>query len=404
LNSCRRVLDALAIYLFGLGRLAGKDHGLACLLSDTLAVALFTPTVAQQPGDRYTDGVASFWPDRPASEHWSNPQHALGQPDFNGANTTGWPTVGAGGSMTVEFVDNVTVDGPGIALEIVGDPGNDERWTARVSTGGQAYRSFGPVSERAQLDLANVELSEARFVRLTDDGNPSSGASSGAELDAAVALNGRRTGFQQALPGELIGADGEPLTTLHPTSDSVLVTVSITRTFDTREAAVQAKLETGSLETGFQVTDIRLSPSEVTLTGQQADPAKAGESLATLPINLADVFNSLESDVPLILPEGVSALNYQGQPMTAVLARVTVSPAAGYLALGKVPTESGVRTWLSAGLSPESVTVLLVGLEPLRAQVEKQPSLVLVSLSLAGYGPGSHLLPWEVRAPEALRV
>ena len=157
-------------------------------------------------------------------------------------------------------------------------------------------------------------------------------------------------------------------------------------------------------ERGYQVTAIRLSPPEVTLTGQEAALDEAGDFVATAPINLAGLFGSLVADVPLILSEGVLALNYLGVSVTSVVARVTVSPAAGYLVLGRVPTLSGVLPSLSARLSPGSVTVLLVGPEPLLAQVEKEPGLVRVSLSLAGYEPGSYLLPLEVQAPEGLRV
>ena len=220
----------------------------------------------------------------------------------------------------------------------------------------------------------------------------------------SLALNGRRAGFQQALPVELLDGSGKLLATPQPSPDAVLATVSITRTFDTREAATQAKLEAGSLERGYQVTAIRLSPPEVTLTGSKAALEKVGEVVATAPINLAGVFDSLVSDVPLILPEGVSALNYQGEGVTGVIARVTVSPATGYLTVSQVPSLSGVPSTLTASLSPGAVTVLLVGPEPLLAQVEKEPSLVVVSLSLAGYGPGSYQLPLEVQAPDGLRV
>jgi hypothetical protein len=102
---------------------------------------------------------------------------------------TGMLTLGVGGAVTVEFVDNVALDGPGADIEIVGDPANDERWTVEVSADGQTFTSFGLLSERAQLDLATVGLTEARFVRLTDDDDPAGGASPGAELDAVVALN-----------------------------------------------------------------------------------------------------------------------------------------------------------------------------------------------------------------------
>jgi YbbR domain-containing protein len=148
-----------------------------------------------------------------------------------------------------------------------------------------------------------------------------------ASARVSLALNSHRTGFQQALPVELLSGVGEPLGTLQPTPDTVLATVSITRTFETREAAIQARPESNSLEKGYQVTAIRLSPSEVTLTGQEAALDQAGDFVATAPINLAGVFTSQVSDVPLILPEGILALGYQGNSVTTVVARVTVAPA-----------------------------------------------------------------------------
>lgn len=149
------------------------------------------PIHAQQDGDPYADRVVSFTPGSPASTCCNDPGRVLGPPDMDPAAVTGWLTLGVGGSVTVEFVDNVAVDGPGADIEILGDPGNNEWWTVEVSADGQAFASFGLVSERAQLDLAAVGMAEARFVRLTDDGDPSGAFSPGAELDAVVALNSR---------------------------------------------------------------------------------------------------------------------------------------------------------------------------------------------------------------------
>jgi photosystem II stability/assembly factor-like uncharacterized protein len=131
----------------------------------------------------------SFILGSPASTCCNDPDRVLGSPDLDESTATGWLSLGVGGSVMVEFVDNVAIDGPGADIEIIGDPGNDEQWTVEVSTDGQAFTSFGLVSERVKLDLATVGMAEVRFVRLTDDGDPASGASPGAELDAVVALN-----------------------------------------------------------------------------------------------------------------------------------------------------------------------------------------------------------------------
>jgi len=168
---------------------------LLCVLLTMAGVwsAISLPTQAQEGSDPYVDRIVSFTLGNPAGDRWNDPQRVLGPPDFNESTLTGWLTLGVGGSVTVEFVDNEAVDGPGADIEIVGDPGNDESWTVEVSTDGTDFESFGVVSESAALDLATVGLSSARFVRITDDGDPAGGASPGAELDAVKALNNSAT-------------------------------------------------------------------------------------------------------------------------------------------------------------------------------------------------------------------
>ena len=174
-----------------------RDLALLCILLLTLS-EISLPIQAQQPGNPYVDRVVSFTPGNPANPAFDNPDSTLGPPDFNSAALSGFLTLGVGGSITVEFVDNQAVDGPGPDIEIFGDPGNDEQWTVEVSADGVDYRSFGLVGERTTIDLAVVGLTSARFVRLTDSGNPSGGVSPGAELDAVQALNSVTTGTPSA--------------------------------------------------------------------------------------------------------------------------------------------------------------------------------------------------------------
>jgi len=165
-----------------------------CLIFLLVSLAPLVPALpihAQQDGDPYADRVVSFIPGSPASTCCNDPDRVLGPPDLDQSMATGWLTLGVGGSVTVEFVDNVAVDGPGADIEIVGDSGNDEQWIVEVSADGQAFTSFGLLNERVTLDLAAVGMAEARFVRLTDDGDPAGGVSPGSELDAVVALNSR---------------------------------------------------------------------------------------------------------------------------------------------------------------------------------------------------------------------
>lgn len=51
----------------------------------------------------------------------------LSQPDFNGTALTGWSTLGVGGPLTNEFVDNLIINSPGDDFFITGGPAIDER-------------------------------------------------------------------------------------------------------------------------------------------------------------------------------------------------------------------------------------------------------------------------------------
>jgi hypothetical protein len=148
------------------------------------------PAPAQPVSEPYVDRVVSFTPGNPSNPQFSSTDAALGPPDFNASNLSGFVNLGVGGSITLEFVDIVAVDAPGNDISIFGDPQNDEMWTIEVSEDGANFKSFGKLSEVTSVDLAAVGLSQARFVRITDDGLASgSGVSPGAELDAVMALN-----------------------------------------------------------------------------------------------------------------------------------------------------------------------------------------------------------------------
>ena len=184
----------------------------ACLAWAMCTGAILSP-VALQAGDPYADQVAGFAAGDPSNPQLSDPGTTLGPPDFNADNLSGFLTLGIGGSVTLEFVDNVALDGPGADIQVWGDPANDEQVKAEASEDGTTYRSFGIVGESAQLDLALVDLTSARFVRISDDGDRMLGVSPGAELDAVEALHPAAPG---ALAATVTIPPAPPATTSTP--------------------------------------------------------------------------------------------------------------------------------------------------------------------------------------------
>ena len=122
-------------------------RSLGLLASVFASLAFAFAADARQPGDPYADRVGTFSLRNPHNPDLADPGAALGTPDFNEASISGFFTLGVGGSITLEFVDNVAVNGPGPDLQILGDPANDELWKVEVSPDGATYKSLGMVGE-----------------------------------------------------------------------------------------------------------------------------------------------------------------------------------------------------------------------------------------------------------------
>ncbi len=174
---------------------------LVLLVSASVPINAARARTNSQSGDPYVDRVVSFVPGNPASTCCNDPSAVLGPPDFSENPLAGFLTLGVGGSLTAEFVDNIAVDGPGPDIGILGDPANDEQVRVAVSPDGATFTSFGLVGESSQLDLATLGLKQIRFVRITDDGvGGAGGVSPGAEVDAVQALNSAAPGGSAPAP------------------------------------------------------------------------------------------------------------------------------------------------------------------------------------------------------------
>jgi YbbR domain-containing protein len=225
------------------------------------------------------------------------------------------------------------------------------------------------------------------------------------EARAELSLNGRRTSFQQAVPLELLTETGRRVEGLQPAPETILVEAPIEQTFNTREIAVQANLDTNDLGPDLRVTRVIIAPTTVTLTGDRLALEEAGSYLRTAPISLENVSGELEVEVPLILPEGTLAIDGQGDSVTAVVAQVTVEPVISYQVLSLRPTWANLSPTLSiTQVEPAEINVLLTGPQPLIEEVRAEPGLVMVSLNLADFDAGSHTIQLAVQAPAGLQV
>jgi hypothetical protein len=147
-----------------------------------------TSTPTPTPGSPAADLVIAFNPGPGAQSQYADPNLLLGEPDgVEEPCCQGMVQLGQGGSVLLAFADNTVVDGDGSDFEVFGESAEDDELLIEVSGDGQTWYAYPTVSESpGGLDLADVGLSRMVYLRLTD---VQPGTSSGAEVDAVVALH-----------------------------------------------------------------------------------------------------------------------------------------------------------------------------------------------------------------------
>ncbi|MBI5486531.1 MAG: hypothetical protein HY905_04290 [Deltaproteobacteria bacterium] len=144
----------------------------------------------------FADRVASSEPgDRaPTASGWTNPAAALAAPDYQGErdDPATAVTLGCGGVLVVEFVDNALVDAAGADLHVFECGPDVEAMHVAISTDGTSWAEVGDVrGQPAQVDIAAVSTPNAqyRFVRITDLRESCSSSYPGADIDAVGAIH-----------------------------------------------------------------------------------------------------------------------------------------------------------------------------------------------------------------------
>ena len=182
----------------------------------TVFAAVSGPAVAvpfggvEFPGgiSSFADAITNYSPNisgsgQPTAPH-RGPDNAIGAPDYVPTNndcvnpaTCQYVTLGDGGSITVEFIDNRLTGSGNNSLDLwIFEIGGDVEDTfVAVSKDGVLYTNVGKVfGSTSGIDLDAFGFGTAdqfRFVRLTDDGaeGAQSGTTVGADIDAIGAIS-----------------------------------------------------------------------------------------------------------------------------------------------------------------------------------------------------------------------
>ncbi|MFC1878316.1 diadenylate cyclase CdaA [Chloroflexota bacterium] len=225
-----------------------------------------------------------------------------------------------------------------------------------------------------------------------------------AEARINLSLDGNRSGLQANLPPLLIDDQGETIQNLASSPEDVLVTVSIRRSFFTRDIPIQARLVLDSLESGYEVSQVTTSPSSLTIAGSTAALDAAGDYLVTAPITLTNIYSNLIVDAPLILPEGVAAIDDQGETINTVSVNIVVAPLTDYLVLNTKVMLRNIPESFSARVTTSRISVLVIGPQTLLAEIRDNPDLIVLYIDLSDFAAGAFTVPILIEAPEDIQV
>lgn len=144
----------------------------------------------------FADKVVSFKKGNPpALEKFSDPEKALGEPDYVHYRVANYVSLGCGGELVLEFTDNgfIDMEGPDLYFWEVGP--SEEPFQLEISTDGKEWRDLGIVGGgKSFVDISPVTNEEDKeifyFVRITDQKTICTGETIGSDIDAVGTISG----------------------------------------------------------------------------------------------------------------------------------------------------------------------------------------------------------------------
>jgi YbbR domain-containing protein len=212
---------------------------------------------------------------------------------------------------------------------------------------------------------------------------------------ARVSTDGLRENFTGQVSVIPVDANGNLVTGVTVTPNIIRVSIPVTQKQGFRDVAVKVVI-TGELASGYQVTNISVTPRVLTLSS--SDPAvveRLPGFVETTPLDITGASADVLRKVALQLPPGVEGAE-------SVLVEVNVAAIEYSLTVQRLLEIRGLAPGLAAAASPDSVDVLILG--PLPVLDNLTPEDVRVVLDLTGLDVGTyHLTPQVVLLSDRLR-
>lgn len=234
-------------------------------------------------------------------------------------------------------------------------------------------------------------------VKVTVSG-PQSDVARAARAHVEINVTGVIETIDKTIAVEILDEKGLPVSglTISPPQVDVIQPISLLGRFKN----VAVKIVTiGQVANGYRLTNISVSPPTFTVFSNNPDLINELPGFVeTMPVDINNLTEDAEISVELNLQEGITTVR---EP--TVLVQVSVAAIESSLTLSLPVEIVGLAPDLNAGISPETVDVIVAG--PLNILDKLAPDSFRVVLDLTGLPPGVYQRsPVVDQAPEQVRV
>lgn len=224
-----------------------------------------------------------------------------------------------------------------------------------------------------------------------------------ATVQTTLTVGNASATIQEQRPLRALDETGKEVKGVVLDPSEVQVTQVITRKQNAREVGVRAATE-GILPDGYWLSNLRATPNTVTLRGAPEALAEIGGFISTLPVDISQAEGNLSVETPLDLPDGITAVDQNGNPVSLVTVIVEVMARTSDLVITRPINLINPPTDKKLTLSQDKLDLLLSGPLPLLRQIEANPDLVQLILDLSTWEQDKQEMTPQITAPEGVQI
>jgi YbbR domain-containing protein len=220
------------------------------------------------------------------------------------------------------------------------------------------------------------------------------------QVKTTISLANTTTSIRETRILRALDENGQEVKDITLQPAQVQVNLPIRRRLNAREVRVNAIVR-GTSHPDYQFSNLTITPTNVTLQGDFEQLSDIGNLVNTAPIDLNEVNSDFTTQVPLDLPDGVQALDSNGNSTNSVTVSINIIPRNGNVSITRPVELLKATPNVTITISPAEVDVLLSGPLPLLHEIRNDPNLVqvLVDTSSLRRGQNADLMPSLVTPP-----